>query len=51
VEVGPGIDKPLTIKKGDLVLLPSFGGTSVKLNKEEYLLFKDSDILAKLEKQ
>jgi chaperonin GroES len=51
VEVGAGIDKPLTLKKGDHVLLPSFGGTSVKMNKEEYFLFKDSEILAKLEKQ
>jgi chaperonin GroES len=36
------------LKKGDTVLLPSFGGTSVKLD-QEYFIFKDEDILAKLE--
>ena len=40
----------MTLKKGDFVLLPPFGGSAVKLGEEEYLLFKESEILALLEK-
>ncbi|KAJ2995048.1 10 kDa heat shock protein [Globomyces sp. JEL0801] len=55
IEVGPGIlDKgvpvPLSVQKGDHVLLPPYGGNVVKLGEEEYTLFKDSEILAKLQK-
>jgi chaperonin GroES len=50
IEVGPGTDdKPIVLKKGDCVLLPSFGGTTVTMQKEEYLLYNSSEILAKLE--
>lgn len=41
---------PVTLKAGDNVLLPEYGGTKVKLDdKVEYQLFKEGDILAKLE--
>ncbi|KAJ3121400.1 10 kDa heat shock protein [Nowakowskiella sp. JEL0407] len=52
--VGPGIPnkdgkpQPLSLKVGDRVLLPPFGGNTVKLGQEEFLLYKDSEILAKL---
>ncbi|XP_015601248.1 10 kDa heat shock protein, mitochondrial [Cephus cinctus] len=56
VAVGPGSrnDKgehvPLSIKVGDTVLLPEYGGTKVQLEEnKEYHLFRESDILAKLE--
>lgn len=49
--VGPGsTENPVTLKIGDKVILPGFGGASVKLEKgeEEYLLYRESDILAKV---
>jgi chaperonin GroES len=63
VEVGPGLVKdgkviPLAVQKvssakthsqGDKVLLPPFGGSNVKLGDQEYQLFKDSELLAKLQ--
>ncbi|UYV61623.1 HSPE1 [Cordylochernes scorpioides] len=38
---------PLSLKEGDKVLLPEFGGTKVEIEDKEYYLFKDSDILGK----
>lgn len=56
IAVGPGARNqagahvPLGVKAGDSILLPEYGGTKVELeNKEEYLLFRESDILAKVE--
>lgn len=41
---------PLSIKVGDMVLLPEYGGTKVELeDNKEFHLFRESDILAKLE--
>lgn len=38
------------VKVGDQVLLPEFGGTKVELeDQKEYHLFRESDILAKVE--
>ena len=48
IQVGSGV-KDSIIKKGDRVLLPPFGGNQVKVGNEEFLLMKDSEILAKLE--
>ncbi|KAI8384193.1 chaperonin GroS [Blakeslea trispora] len=39
---------PLQVSNGDKVILPSFGGSPVKVAGEEYLLFRDSEILAKI---
>ncbi|RUS28516.1 chaperonin 10-like protein, partial [Jimgerdemannia flammicorona] len=36
---------------GDKVLLPQYGGSNVKVNDEEYILFRDSEILAKVEEK
>ncbi|GJJ14811.1 hypothetical protein Clacol_009079 [Clathrus columnatus] len=53
--VGPGApDKegkviPTNVKPGDRVLLPGWGGNSIKVGDEEYHLFKDSEILAKIQ--
>lgn len=56
IAVGPGgRDKngatvPVAVQVGDKVLLPEFGGTKVKLDdQKEYHLFRESDILAKVE--
>ena len=49
--VGPGgAEHPVTLKVGDRVVLPGFGGAPIKLEKsdEEFLLYRESDILAKI---
>lgn len=41
---------PLSVKVGDKVLLPEYGGTKVELEQDKELhLFRETDILAKLE--
>ncbi|KXN82107.1 10 kDa heat shock protein, mitochondrial, partial [Leucoagaricus sp. SymC.cos] len=55
IAVGPGAhDKngqviPCNVKAGDRVLLPGWGGNPIKVGEEEYFLFKDSEILAKIQ--
>jgi co-chaperonin GroES (HSP10) len=52
--VGPGaIDRhgnkiPVNVVPGDRVLIPEFGGSRVKVGEEEYTLFRDVEILAKI---
>ncbi|KAI0009498.1 heat shock protein [Xylariaceae sp. FL0662B] len=52
--VGPGaLDKegkrvPMGVTTGDRVLIPQYGGSPVKVGEDEYQLFRDSDILAKI---
>ncbi|WFD26323.1 mitochondrial heat shock protein Hsp10 [Malassezia nana] len=54
IAAGPGAtDKdgklvPTSVQPGDKVLLPSWGGNSIKVGEEEYLLIRDSEILAKI---
>jgi chaperonin GroES len=47
LELGTG--EKIEVKKGDKVLLSSFGGTEIELDGEELLIVKATDILAKLE--
>lgn len=55
VACGPGVRTesgtvlPLSVKVGDMVMLPEYGGTKVELEKKDYFLFRDSDILGKYE--
>jgi chaperonin GroES len=37
---------PLTVKEGDIVIYAKYGGTEIKLEGQEYLIVKESDILA-----
>lgn len=52
IAVGPGeLDengKPMgvSVKKGDIVIYASYGGTEVKIDGEEYLIINEDDILA-----
>ena len=49
--VGPGTEKdPITVKKGDRVMYDNYSGTQVKIDGDEYLICKMSDIIAVLEK-
>ncbi len=36
---------PFNVKKGDKVLLPSYGGTTVKIDGTEYILVDEDSIL------
>lgn len=55
VAVGPGklLDdgKRATpsVKKGDVVLYAKYGGSDVKVGEKEYLIMRESDVLAKVE--
>jgi len=47
VAVGNGKkDEPLTVKVGDTVLYGKYGGTELKLDGKDYLMMRESDILA-----
>ena len=54
VAVGPGRrDKdgallPMGVKPNDKVLLPQYGGNEVTINDEDFVLFRDEDILGVL---
>lgn len=41
--------KPLDVKIGDVVLFAKWGGTEIKLDGIEYLIMKESDVLAIIE--
>jgi len=53
VAVGPGrMDEEgkriaMELKKGDKVLYAKYAGTEVKIDDDEYLILRESDILAK----
>ena len=39
-------DEPLTVKVGDTVLYGKYGGTELKLEGKDFLMMRESDILA-----
>lgn len=41
-----GTKVPLTVKEGDRVIFSSYAGDEIKLGDDEYLLLRESDILA-----
>ena len=54
IEVGPGglVDGKevvMTVKKGDKVILSKYAGTEVKIDGEECVIVRQSDILAVVE--
>ena len=47
VAVGPGTEEvKMEVKKGDEVIYSKYSGTNVKLEGKEYVIVKQSDILA-----
>ena len=47
VAVGPGTkENPVTVKVGDTVLYGKYSGTELKLENNDYLIMRESDILA-----
>eukprot|EP00620_Florenciella_sp_RCC1587_P014347 CAMPEP_0182562816 /NCGR_PEP_ID=MMETSP1324-20130603/5099_1 /TAXON_ID=236786 /ORGANISM="Florenciella sp., Strain RCC1587" /LENGTH=99 /DNA_ID=CAMNT_0024775867 /DNA_START=24 /DNA_END=323 /DNA_ORIENTATION=- len=55
VSVGPGARTtagdliPMSLMTGDKVLLPEYGGNTVKMGDEEFNLFREAEILGKFE--
>lgn len=54
VAVGPGVIVdgtriPMEVKEGQKVIFSKYAGTEVKLDGEEYIIVKQSDILAVVE--
>ena len=55
ISVGKGVkdDKgniiPMEVKVGDIVLYSKYSGTEVKIDGEEHLIIKESDVLAIVE--
>ncbi|TWT64086.1 MULTISPECIES: co-chaperone GroES [Rubinisphaera] len=41
-----GTKIPLTVKEGDKVIFSSYAGDEIKVGDEDYLLLRESDILA-----
>ncbi len=37
---------PFNVKKGDIVLMPKYGGTEVKVDGKQYQIMREDDILA-----
>ena len=53
VAVGPGRYEegkrvPMEVKAGDKVLYGKYSGTEVKIDDEDFLIIKESDVLAKI---
>lgn len=47
IAIGTGKkDEPLTVKEGDTVLYGKYSGTELKLEGKDYLMMRESDILA-----
>jgi chaperonin GroES len=40
---------PFTVKVGDRVLMPKYGGTEIKLDDKEYQIMREEDILGIVE--
>ncbi|MCK4569221.1 MAG: co-chaperone GroES [Bacteroidales bacterium] len=47
VAVGPGTkDEPITVKVGDTVLYGKYSGTEISFENKDYLIMRESDIVA-----
>lgn len=47
VAVGPGKkDEPMTVSNGDAVLYGKYSGTEISVDGKDYLIMRESDILA-----
>jgi chaperonin GroES len=47
VAVGPGKkDEPMTLKEGDVVLYGKYAGTEISIEGKDYLIMRESDIVA-----
>lgn len=57
VAVGPGKIgedgklQPISLKKGDRIIFTSYAGSEIKVEDGEYLIMREEDVLAKVEKE
>jgi chaperonin GroES len=57
IAVGPGrIDEkgnriPMEVKKGDYILFGKYSGNEIRIGEEEYLIMREDDVLAIIEKE
>jgi chaperonin GroES len=42
---------PLTVKEGDVVLIGKYAGTDIKIEDEEYVILREDEVLAIIEKK
>lgn len=42
---------PLTVKAGDLILIGKYAGTDIKIEDEEYVILREDEVLAIIEKK
>ena len=55
IAVGPGkLDDdgktiPMTVKKGDRILMPKYGGAEIKVDDKKYQIIREDDILGVIE--
>ena len=50
VDVGPGTEKEkITVKSGDRVMYDKYAGSQIKIDGEEHLILRMSDIIAIVE--
>ncbi len=50
VAVGNGTEKePITVKVGEMVIYDKYSGTSVKIDGDEHIILKMSDVIAVVE--
>ena len=56
IAVGPGAQldsgkiKPMDVKRGDKIIYGKYAGTEVKVGAEEYIILRQEDVLAIIEK-
>ena len=43
--------RPVSVAVGDHVLLPEYGGSEVKMNDEQFHIYRDDDIVGILEEK
>ena len=49
--VGPGTEKePVTVKVGETSMHDKYAGTQIRIDGEDYLIVKNSDIIAVIER-
>tara|TARA_B100000902_G_scaffold73133_1_gene78302 strand:- start:62 stop:334 length:273 start_codon:yes stop_codon:yes gene_type:complete len=49
VAVGPGnTENPVTLKVGEQILYGKYSGTEIKYEGSDYLIMRESDVLAKM---
>jgi chaperonin GroES len=44
-----GTKQPMTLKAGDIVLFSKWGGTEIKLDGEDHIIMKETDVLGTIE--